>query len=60
MGTSAAWDMRAERRALAALLLFPRHRNPGVPTIEQEVFDACVKAGAISADNSDNVNKVRL
>lgn len=33
-------------------------RNPGVKTIESEVFDACVKAGAISEDNSDNVNKV--
>lgn len=33
--------------------------NPGVKTIEQEVFDACVKAGAISQDNSDNTQKVR-
>lgn len=32
--------------------------NPGVKTIESEVFDACIKAGAISEDNSDNVNKV--
>lgn len=32
--------------------------NPGVKTIEQDVFDACVKAGAISADNSDNTQKV--
>jgi hypothetical protein len=33
-------------------------RNPGVKTIESEVFDACIKAGAISEDNSDSVNKV--
>lgn len=34
--------------------------NPGVKTIESEVFDACVKAGAISDDNSDDVTKVSL
>lgn len=34
------------------------YRNPGVKTIESEVFDACVKAGCISADNSDNPTKV--
>lgn len=41
-----------------SLKMRPLCRNPGVKTIESEVFEACVKAGAISEDNSDNVNKV--
>jgi tRNA pseudouridine38-40 synthase len=34
--------------------------NPGVSTIEGAIFDALVKAGAVSADNSDNPQKVGL
>jgi len=36
------------------------YSNPGQDTIEGEVFKALVKAGAISEDNSNNHQKVRI
>lgn len=35
-------------------------RNPGVKTIEGDVFDAFCRAGAVSEDNAVNPNKVQL
>jgi len=37
---------------------FPSFSNPGVNTVEGEIFDALVKAACISADNSTNPGKV--
>jgi len=34
--------------------------NPGVKTIEGDIFDAFCRAGAVSADNAVNPNKVQL
>lgn len=41
------------------MLLSMLYRNPGVPTLEGAFFEALVKAGAISEDNSDDHQKVR-
>ncbi|WFD29584.1 tRNA pseudouridine(38-40) synthase [Malassezia sp. CBS 17886] len=35
-------------------------RNPGVRTIEGDIFDAFCRAGAVSAENAVNPNKVQL
>ena len=35
-------------------------RNPGVPTIEEELLAALVKSGAVSEDCGDNLGKVGL
>lgn len=35
-------------------------RNPPLKTIEGDLFDALVKAGAISKDNSNDPKKVSL
>ncbi|RKP40392.1 pseudouridine synthase, partial [Dimargaris cristalligena] len=32
--------------------------NPGAKTIESELFGALVKAGAVSSDNADNIQKI--
>lgn len=40
-------------------MLLPSYSNPGIPTLEGTVFEALIKAGAISADNADDHQKVR-
>lgn len=58
-------DKRLPKRKVAVLLGYygkgykGSQVNPGVRTIEGDVFDAFVKAGCISEENSAHPNKVR-
>ena len=41
------------------VIIFPG-RNPGVPTIEEELLEALTKAGAFPEEMKDNLGKVSL